>query len=204
MLPKEYQLATNADLFLVFDSGIGDPERIFIFASDLGLQFLYECDHWYADGTFKVCREVFYQVYTVHGQQRTRNFPCVLGLLPNKAEATYTRFFRELFIRLENLENRNPDDILVDFERAAVNSIHNLNPQIEVKGCFYHFSSNVCKRIQNVGLQHRYNNDQELASQLRMLPAIAFLPAADVIQDFEELVDEIRNIYNDEVDELLD
>ena len=94
VLPEEYQLATNHDLFLVFDSGIGDPERIFIFASDLGLQFLYECDHWCADDTFKVCPEVFYQVYTVHGQQRRRNFPCVLGLLPNKTEATYTRFFR--------------------------------------------------------------------------------------------------------------
>ena len=37
-----------------------------------------------------------------------------------------------------------------------------------------------------------------------MWSAIAFLPPADVIQDFEELVDEIRNIYNGEVDELLD
>ena len=92
MLPEEYQLTTNGDLFLVFDGGIGDPERIFIFASDLGFQFLYGCDHWYADGTFKVYPEVFYQFYTVHGQQRRRNFPCVFGLLPNKTEATYTRF----------------------------------------------------------------------------------------------------------------
>ena len=73
-----------------------------------------------------------------------------------------------------------------------------------MKGCFYHFSLNVWKRIQNLGLQQRYNNDQELASHLRMLSAVAFLPPADVIQDFEELVDEIRNIYNDEVDEVLD
>ena len=35
-----------------------------------------------------------------------------------------------------------------------------------------------------------------------MLCAIAFLPPANVIQGFEELFDEIRNIYNDEVDEL--
>ena len=131
-------------------------------------------------------------------------FPCVFGLLPHKTEATYTRFFRELFIRLENLGNRNPDDTLVDFERAAINSIHNLNPQIEVKCCFHYFSSNVWKRIQHVGLQQRYSNDQELALHLRMLCAIAFLPTADVIQGFEELVHEMRNIYKNEVDELLD
>ena len=64
MIPQEYQLTTNGDQFLAFDSEIGDPERISIFATDLGLHFLYECDHSYADGTFKVCPEVFYQVYT--------------------------------------------------------------------------------------------------------------------------------------------
>ena len=57
--------------------------------------------------------------------------------------------------------------------------------------------------MQNVGLQQTYDNDQELALYLRMLCTVAFLPPADVIQGFEELVEEIRNIYNDEVDELL-
>ena len=63
VLPQEYQLTTNGDQFLIFNSGIGDPDRIFIFTSDLGLQFLYERDHWYAGGIFNVCPEVFY-----HGQ----------------------------------------------------------------------------------------------------------------------------------------
>ena len=101
VLCQEYQLTTNGDQFLVFDSGIGDPERIFIFASNLGLQFLYECDHWYADVTFKVCPEVFYQVYTFHSQQRGRTFPYVYGFLPNKTEATYTRFFQITFHSIE-------------------------------------------------------------------------------------------------------
>ena len=77
VLSQEYQLTTNGHQFLVFGSEIGDQERIFIFASDLGLQFFYECDHWYADRTFKICPEVFCQVYTAHGQQRRRMFPCV-------------------------------------------------------------------------------------------------------------------------------
>ena len=37
-----------------------------------------------------------------------------------------------------------------------------------------------------------------------MLYAVAFLPPADVVQGFQELVDEVRYIYNDEVDQLLD
>ena len=45
VLSQEYQLTTNGHQFLVFGSEIEDQERIFIFASDLGLQFFYECDH---------------------------------------------------------------------------------------------------------------------------------------------------------------
>ena len=37
-----------------------------------------------------------------------------------------------------------------------------------------------------------------------MLCAVAFLPPADIIQGFEELVNKIRNIYNDKVNEFLD
>ena len=55
---EECQLTANGDQFLVFDSGIGDPENIFIFVSDLDLQCLYECDHWLPDDTFKVRPEV--------------------------------------------------------------------------------------------------------------------------------------------------
>ena len=39
-LPQEYQITTNGDQFLVLGSGIRDPERTFIFASELGLQLL--------------------------------------------------------------------------------------------------------------------------------------------------------------------
>ena len=36
-LPVQYQLTVNGEQFMIFDSGIGDHERMFIFASELGL-----------------------------------------------------------------------------------------------------------------------------------------------------------------------
>ena len=170
-LPEQYQLTVNGEQFMIFDSGIGDHERMFIFASELGLKFLAESEHWYADGTFKVSPELFFQLYTIHGQQRGSIFPCVFGLLPNKTEATYTRIFREVFGRVNQPV---VTDILVDFKRGAINAIRNANQDIEVKGCFYHLCSNVWKRIQHLGLQQRYNDDQEFSLHLRMLCALAF------------------------------
>ena len=87
-LPQAYRTTTNGDPFLVYDSGVGDEKRIFIFASQDALQFLADSKHWYANGTFKVCPEIFFQLYTVYGQCDGRIFPCVFSLFPNKKTKT--------------------------------------------------------------------------------------------------------------------
>ena len=145
VLPLEYQQTASGEQFLIYDSGVGDAERIFIFASESGLRLLSECDYWYGDGTFKVCPDLYFQLYTIHGQQNGNIYPCVFALLPNKTANTYVRFFQEVFNRVDN----QPADILLDFERAAINAIQHLNGNIDVKGCFYHLSSNIWKKIQH-------------------------------------------------------
>ena len=69
--------------------------------------------------------------------------------------------------------------MFVDYERATMNAIHHLNQHNEIKGCFYHLS-------------------------LIMLSAIAFLPLNDVIRDFEELADHLRNVHKGDADDLLE
>ena len=192
--PQAYRTTTNGDPFLVYDSGLGDEERIFIFASQDALQFLADSEHWYADGTFRVCLETFFQLYTIHGQRDGRIFPCIFSLLPNKNENTYNRLFEQLFQLVNNLGN-GPNDVLVDFERSAINAFQNRN--IEVQGCFYHLSANIWKHTQHLGLSQRYNQEEEFALHIRMLPALAFLLAGDVIEGFEELVDTIRILCDD-------
>ena len=69
VLPQQYQQTENGQQFLLFDSGVGDAERILIFLSQQGLEFLSNSEHWYADGTFKVCPEVFFS--SIHGTRAT-------------------------------------------------------------------------------------------------------------------------------------
>ena len=183
----------------MYDSSVEDEERIYILASQDVLQFLADSEHWYADGTFRVCPEIFFQLYTIHGQHDRRIFPSVFSLLTNKNENTYSRIFGQLFQLVNNLGN-GPNDVLVDFERSAINAFQNRN--IEVQGCFYHLSANIWKHAQHLGLSQRYNQKEEFALHIRMLLALAFLPAGDVIEGFEELVDTIR-ICDDVTDDLL-
>lgn len=57
-IPDELKLTlTNPpENFLCFDSGVNDPERLIIFASNTDLIRLSKCHCWLADATFKVSK----------------------------------------------------------------------------------------------------------------------------------------------------
>ena len=93
-IPLAYQQTSNGEWFLLFDSGFGDNNRMLIFVTDQALQLLANSEDWFCAGTFSVCQEILFQLYTVHARlgQSLRIF----ALLPNKTRETYNRFFREL------------------------------------------------------------------------------------------------------------
>ncbi|KAM7304445.1 hypothetical protein ISCGN_014345 [Ixodes scapularis] len=63
--PK-YKVTAKGDSFVLHDSGDGDSERLLTFATERNLSYLARATPWFADGTFKVTPEQFYQLYTVH------------------------------------------------------------------------------------------------------------------------------------------
>ena len=107
------------------------------------------------------------------------------GLLPNKNQSKYNRFFRETFNRVAAIGNP-PTSMLFDFEVAAINSFSEKFPNASISGCFYHLPANIWKKIQEVCLQERYNNDPEFALHLR-IAAFAFIPPGNVVNAFERL-----------------
>lgn len=123
----------------------------------------------------------------------------------NKAEETYN----EIFGTLLSLEPKfNPTDFTIDFEMATLNAVKRNFPLSEVHGCFFHFSQNIWRHIQNVGLQNVYNNDEDFALNLRYLIALAFVPVDNVENAYEELVStefySEPNEHKDKIESLLD
>ena len=53
------------------------------------------------------------------------------------------------------------------------------------KGCFFHFSQAIFRKIHSLGLQVRYKDDEDFAHKVRMLAASAFVRESDVIIPFE-------------------
>ena len=136
IIPSSLKVIHRGDSFLLFDSGEGDIHRLLLFGNSNFLSILKESSNWYCDGTFKVVPEQFFQIYTIHAEREGYIFPCVYGLLQAKNELTYDRMNLKL---LELEPELNPTFIIIDFEKAAMNSLEN-NFNASISGCFFHLA----------------------------------------------------------------
>lgn len=116
--------------------------------------------------------------------------PALYALLPNKQGATYRRLFAEI----KNLQPAlNPETIMTDYELAAINAFTAEFPAALQRGCFFHFNQCIWRKLQELGLKARYENDEIFALQTKMIPALAFVPTNDVVATFEILNND--NLY---------
>lgn len=106
-------------------------------------------------------------------------------LTTNKREETY----EHMLSVLKQIEpTLNPTDVTVDFEKAAMNAIHSVFPEAEIHGCNFHFGQNIWRNVQGVGLQSAYSNDDEFAFNIKLLPALAYVPKERVQDAYDELM----------------
>ena len=74
---------------------------------------------------------------------------------------------------------------------------------MEIKGCFFHVSSNMWKHIQSDGLQERHNEDPQFALHLHMFAALAFVLENNVNKYLNKLRDRIQQVYVHNCEEIL-
>ena len=193
-IPQEYTVTSSNQQFLQAD--LQDPARLLLFASPEAVQLLQDSNHWFVDGTFKTCPDLFYQVYTIHALKLDRVLPCVYVLLANKSQPTYECLFAEV----KRLVDTPPVTLLMDFERAAYNAASLVFPDTVIKGCFFHLCQNVYRQVQSNGLQAVYGANTEIAIQARMIPSLAFVDPGNA----EEALDLLSDQLPDELQPIMD
>ena len=188
-IPAKYTRTSSDEVFLL--ANLGTEERILIFSTVAHLKVLSESSRWHCDGTFKCVPHLFTQLYSIHAVMNGSTYPLVYALLPNKTEATYIRFFEELILLATgNNFILRPQLIMSDFEAAFINAASKCFNGVEQKGCYFHFSQCLWRRIQQEpGIVKRYNEDSEFALSLRQVAALAFVPVDDVLKSFELLTE---------------
>lgn len=108
----------------------------------------------------------------------------VYALVTNKRQGTYEEIFKAI---LDIEPAINPKQVMVDFERAAINAIGKTFPESEARGCFFHLGQCVWRHIQSLGMQTIYSNDSNFAWRVKHILALAFVPATNVVAAYDSL-----------------
>lgn len=195
VIPEDLTKTIDGSDFLVKDS-VMDDDRILLFTTVLNVRYLEQSPFWIMDGTFKTVPTLFRQLYTIHGRvggnENSRLMPLVYALMTRKSEACYRRLFQDLSdFGVEHDIHLQPQFILTDFEQAAINATSREFQGVQNKGCFFHLSQSIYRKVQTSGLSVQYGTDENFSLIIRHIPALAFLPPDDIPAAFDELKNHI-------------
>ena len=141
------------------------------------LELLAQAEKIYVDGTFQICQGLFYHIFSLHPFKNGTQFPLVYCLLPGKSFTVYLRALKLIKQKSEDLGYKlTPVEVLTDFELAIIQAVELTFPTTEVKGCFFHFTQALNRKISTLGLQPAYRQNQDACKFVRQTVVLAFVP----------------------------
>ena len=78
-------------------------------------------------------------------------------------------------------------EIMMDFEMAAWRAAAHMMPEVECKGCAFHWGQAVWRKAQDIGLRQGYLEDNSTYTYVRKLMALSLLPGEHVTPIFRVL-----------------
>lgn len=180
VIPPNYQQTREGDRFLLNDDGVGD-DRILIFSTDSNLRILANSAKIWMDGTFKSVPGLFSQLYVIHAMPHQGLMTAlVYCLLPSKSQAVYRRVFQLLRNSMTNLGLQFiPDEVNIDFEDAVRQAVNVEFPNVDIVGCYFHYTQCLYRKILELGLAAPYKENggnNELRQWVRQHAALALMP----------------------------
>ena len=155
---------------------------------------IYLCDaaneHFLGDGTYSYCPQLFMQLYTIHVYRAGYYIPLVHVALPGQTEEIYDHMWRLLgeLCLTQCGKVLNIKSLLVDYEKAAINSAYRKFPGITITGCRFHLSQAWFRWIQTYKgfdyLSHYNDNNSEVGKWLRTFFGLSFLPPSMIEEAF--------------------
>ena len=178
--------------FVVLDF-FEDGVRIIILSSRKMLTLLKAAEYWFCDGTYKVVRKPFYQLWSIHvfiqSGHSMKQIPVAFVLMSHRRQKDYETVLYHLRRKVGSF---NIQRVVLDFEAAAWQAFRSYMPHVTVKGCMFHFTQAIFRKVQLQGLQASYNEKSDVYRLCKSLMALPMLPELVIVEAFEAL---IENVY---------
>ena len=117
--------------------------------------------------------------------------PLVFGYLPGKETKDYETFFSLVLQLVSDTQGKEAKltckKLLCYFEKAihkAAKNVFNIKSglQVKVKGCFFHFSSALWKRVQKAGMVRQYADYKDVRKLVRSCVGLAHCPLSRIMK----------------------
>jgi len=148
--------------------------RHLLFATDHALTILSRAKTWYMDGTFDVVGKPFKQLYSFHAFVRSGNFckqvPLAFCLMSGRKKTDYKIVIEHLLRLIPSARVRCA---VMDFESALWRALADVLPGVKRRGCTFHWTQAVWRKIQSLGLQDEYHCKRDTYKVCRHIDGFA-------------------------------
>jgi hypothetical protein len=159
---------------------------------------LSHCTTIFVDGTFRTAPHPYTQLCTIHGMYINSVVPLCFCLCNGKTVGQYRQLFRHVCEKIRTLCRRRwiPQYVICDFELALITAAESEFIGCRVRGCYFHFSQSLWRKVQALGLVSAYRSNSRDGNKLKkciqLIMAIGFLPTVAVRTSFDNLVASTR------------
>jgi hypothetical protein len=201
IIPEEWSIFPDGEPYVIGDLVLArtpraSAERMILFTHPRNLRWLSECSVVAGDGTFAMRfppQAEWRQLYIIHGHVRDTFIPLV-GIASNSSTgrmyASSLTYLRDYMHQVMGIDWK-PSVFLSDFEASVISALPRVftHGGFQHKGCWFHFSQAIMKRVKSAGLQKAYSKDTELRAFVDKLRYMALVPFFSIARCFTTLID---------------